>query len=129
MVMRPACRWGHTTKDGIVPHVPTQVCSSPDPDSRLDRTGWLSWNPGSGGAGPLTGHVAAPAPVASRRLPQLCLEILSYLPADTAKAEMISHTLNAGYPSHGYTITLRKACKIDLNVGTLPDAQNRLCSN
>jgi hypothetical protein len=56
---------------------------------------------------------------------RLCLEILGYHMADTAKAERISHTLNAGYPSHGYPITLHEAGKIGLNVEPLPEAQNR----
>jgi hypothetical protein len=56
---------------------------------------------------------------------RLCLEILSYHMADTAKAEAISHTLNAGYPTHGYPITLQEARKIGLDVEPLPDAQNR----
>jgi hypothetical protein len=56
---------------------------------------------------------------------RLCVEILSYHMADTAKAEIISHTLNGGYPSHGYPITLHEAGKIGLDVEPLPVAQNR----
>ncbi len=56
---------------------------------------------------------------------RLCREILSYHMDDTAKAESISHTLNAGYPTHGYPITLLEARKIGLPAEPLPDAQNR----
>jgi hypothetical protein len=56
---------------------------------------------------------------------RLCREILGYHMTDTAKAETISHTLNADYPTHGYPITLNEARKIGLNAEPLPDAQNR----
>jgi hypothetical protein len=56
---------------------------------------------------------------------RLCIEILGYHMLDLSKAEAISNTLNAGYPSHGYPITLREAGRIGLNVEPLPDAVNR----
>lgn len=56
---------------------------------------------------------------------RLCVEILSYHMEDSAKAEAISTTLNAGYPSHSYPITLREALRIGLNAEPLPDALNR----
>ena len=56
---------------------------------------------------------------------RLCLEILSYHMGNTAKAEVISHTLNADYPTHGYPITLHEACKIGLDAEPLLDAENR----
>ncbi|MFL5251871.1 MAG: SDH family Clp fold serine proteinase [Rhodopila sp.] len=55
---------------------------------------------------------------------RLCIEILGYHMSDTAKAEAISHTLNAGYPSHSYPITLREAGRIGLNVESLPEVVN-----
>jgi hypothetical protein len=55
---------------------------------------------------------------------RLCLEILSYHMDDASRAEAISHTLNAGYPTHGYPITLHEACKIGLDAEPLPGAQN-----
>jgi len=56
---------------------------------------------------------------------RLCIEILGYHMIDSAKAETISNTLNAGYPSHSYPITLREASRIGLNVEPLPGAVNR----
>ncbi|PPQ40831.1 SDH family Clp fold serine proteinase [Rhodopila globiformis] len=56
---------------------------------------------------------------------RLCIEILGYHMADPAKAEAISNTLNSGYPSHSYPITLREACRIGLNAEPLPVAVNR----
>jgi hypothetical protein len=44
---------------------------------------------------------------------------------DTATADAISDTLNSGYPSHSYPITLREAQRIGLNAQPLPDALNR----
>ena len=41
------------------------------------------------------------------------------------KAKSISDTLNSGYPSHSYPITLREAQRIGLNADPLPDALNR----
>jgi len=56
---------------------------------------------------------------------RLCIEILGYHMSDLSKAETISNTLNAGYPSHSYPITLREAGRIGLKVEPLPDAVNR----
>jgi hypothetical protein len=56
---------------------------------------------------------------------RLCIEILSYHMTDAAKAEQISDTLNSGYPSHSYPITLREAQRIGLNVEALPAELNR----
>lgn len=56
---------------------------------------------------------------------RLCIEILSYHMTDATKAEKISDTLNSGYPSHSYPITLREAGRIGLNVEPLPDVLNR----
>jgi hypothetical protein len=56
---------------------------------------------------------------------RLCIEILGYHMTDADRAEAISNTLNAGYPSHSYPITLREASRIGLNVEPLPAALNR----
>jgi hypothetical protein len=56
---------------------------------------------------------------------RLCIEILGYHMTDAAKAQEISDTLNAGYPSHSYPITLREARRIGLNAEPLSDALNR----
>lgn len=52
----------------------------------------------------------------------LCKEILSYHMKDLNKANEISETLNAKYPSHGYPILLGEAKKLGLNVKKM-DAQ------
>jgi Serine dehydrogenase proteinase len=57
---------------------------------------------------------------------KLCVEILSYHLKDTRKAKKISDTLNSGYPSHSYPITLREACRIGLNVEPLNEDINGL---
>jgi hypothetical protein len=56
---------------------------------------------------------------------RLCIEILGYHLTDPAKAEAISDTLNAGYPSHSYPITLREARRIGLNAEPLAADLNR----
>lgn len=56
---------------------------------------------------------------------RLCIEILGYHMPDMAKAETISDTLNSGYPSHSYPITLREARRIGLNAEPLPELLNR----
>ena len=56
---------------------------------------------------------------------RLCIEILGYHMTDPAKAQAISDTLNAGYPSHSYPITLREARRIGLNAEPLADDLNR----
>jgi hypothetical protein len=57
---------------------------------------------------------------------KLCLEILSYHMEDFEKAEAISETLNSGYPSHSYPITLREAQRIGLHTEAMPDAISHL---
>jgi hypothetical protein len=57
---------------------------------------------------------------------KLCLEILSYHMEDSEKAEEISNTLNSGYPSHSYPITLREAQRIGLHVEPMEDAVSHL---
>lgn len=57
---------------------------------------------------------------------KLCVEILSYHLKDTRKARKISDTLNSGYPSHSYPITLREARRIGLNVEPLNEDINGL---
>jgi hypothetical protein len=57
---------------------------------------------------------------------RLCADILSYHLEDRGKAEEISNTLNAGYPSHSYPITIREARRIGLNVGPLKEGLNNL---
>jgi len=57
---------------------------------------------------------------------KLCEEILSYHLKDKQKAKGISHTLNSGYPSHSYPITLREARRIGLNVEPLSEETNQL---
>jgi len=52
---------------------------------------------------------------------KLCLEILGYHMQDLAKAEQISNTLNSGYPSHSYPITLREAQRIGLHAEAMED--------
>src|SRR4051812_121264 len=55
---------------------------------------------------------------------RLCKEILSYHLKDERRAKRISDTLNSGYPSHGYPITLREARRIGLNVQPLSEEIN-----
>ena len=57
---------------------------------------------------------------------KLCIEILSYHMKDPRKAAKISNTLNSGYPSHSYPITLREARRIGLKVEPLDEDVNRL---
>jgi hypothetical protein len=57
---------------------------------------------------------------------KLCVEILSYHLRDTRKAAKISDTLNSGYPSHSYPITLREAKRIGLKAEPLDIGINRL---
>lgn len=57
---------------------------------------------------------------------RLCVDILSYHMKDAAKAEQISNTLNAAYPSHSYPILLREAHQIGLNASPLDDKINSL---
>ena len=57
---------------------------------------------------------------------KLCLEILSYHLKDSRRAEKISTTLNSGYPSHSYPITLKEAKRIGLNVEPLGEEVNHL---
>ena len=56
---------------------------------------------------------------------RLCIEILGYHMTDAAKAKAISDTLNSGYPSHSYPITLREARRIGLNAEALSEQLNR----
>jgi len=57
---------------------------------------------------------------------RICEEILSYHMEDLDRAREISNILNAGYPSHNYTITLREAKRIGLNVESMDDSVNAL---
>jgi hypothetical protein len=57
---------------------------------------------------------------------KLCLEILSYHLKDFKKAKKISDTLNSGYPSHSYPITLREARRIGLQAEPLKEDINQL---
>ena len=57
---------------------------------------------------------------------RICEEILSYHVTDMVKAREISNTLNSGYPSHGYPITLREAKRIGLNVEPMDDSVNSM---
>lgn len=57
---------------------------------------------------------------------QLTNDILSYHMTNPQKVKDISNTLNAGYPSHSYPITIREAQKIGLNVKELNDEVNDL---
>ncbi len=57
---------------------------------------------------------------------KLCTEILSYHMKDQRKAARISNTLNSGYPSHGYPITLREARRVGLNAKPLDEGINQL---
>jgi serine dehydrogenase proteinase len=57
---------------------------------------------------------------------KLCVEILSYHMKDLRKAKKISDTLNSGYPSHSYPITLREARRIGLHAEPLKDDVNQL---
>ncbi len=57
---------------------------------------------------------------------RICEEILSYHVDDLAKAKEISNTLNAGYPSHSYPITLREAKRIGLNVEPMGESVNAM---
>jgi hypothetical protein len=56
---------------------------------------------------------------------KLCVEILSYHLKDLKKAKKISDTLNSGYPSHSYPITLREARRIGLKAEHLGVEINR----
>jgi hypothetical protein len=57
---------------------------------------------------------------------KLCVEILSYHLKELKKAERISNTLNSGYPSHSYPITLREAQRIGLKAEPLNEDINQL---
>lgn len=57
---------------------------------------------------------------------QLTNDILSYHMTNPQKVKDISNTLNSGYPSHSYPITIREAQKIGLNVKELNDEVNDL---
>jgi hypothetical protein len=57
---------------------------------------------------------------------RICEEILAYHVTDMQKAREISNTLNSGYPSHSYPITLREAKRIGLNVEPMDDAVNAM---
>jgi len=57
---------------------------------------------------------------------KLCIEILSYHMKDVRKARRISNTLNEGYPSHSYPITLREAQRIGLKAEPLDEEINEL---
>jgi len=57
---------------------------------------------------------------------KLCVEILSYHTKDMRKAKKIADTLNSGYPSHSYPITLREARRIGLHAEPLKDDVNQL---
>jgi hypothetical protein len=59
---------------------------------------------------------------------RICEEILSYHIDDAAKAREISNTLNSGYPSHSYPITLREARRIGLNVEPMDDGVSAMLS-
>jgi hypothetical protein len=58
--------------------------------------------------------------------PNFALKILSYHLKDLKKAHKISDTLNSGYPSHSYPITLREAHRIGLKAEPLEIEINRL---
>jgi hypothetical protein len=55
---------------------------------------------------------------------RLCVDILTYHMKDRHKAENISNSLNSGYPSHSYPITIREAARLGLNVEPLDDQVN-----
>jgi hypothetical protein len=57
---------------------------------------------------------------------RICEEILSYHVKDLEKAREISNTLNSGYPSHTYPITLREAKRIGLNVEPMDESVNSM---
>ena len=57
---------------------------------------------------------------------RICEEILSYHIDDAEKARAISNTLNSGYPSHSYPITLREARRIGLNAEAMDEQVNSL---
>jgi len=57
---------------------------------------------------------------------RLCVEILAYHLRDQKKAQKISETLNAAYPSHTYPILEREARNIGLNVEAMPEPANKL---
>ncbi len=57
---------------------------------------------------------------------RLCVEILAYHLKNQEMAEQISNTLNSGYPSHSYPITLQEAHRIGLNAEPLNDRLNQL---
>lgn len=57
---------------------------------------------------------------------KLCTEILSYHMTDAEKVERISNTLNSGYPSHSYPITLREAQRIGLHAEAMEDEVSHL---
>jgi len=57
---------------------------------------------------------------------RICEEILSYHIEDMTKAKEISNTLNSGYPSHTYPITLREAKRIGLNAEPMNEDVNAM---
>jgi hypothetical protein len=57
---------------------------------------------------------------------RLCVEILGHHMHDLSRAEEIAATLNVGYPSHNYPITLAEAIRIGLRAEPLPQPLNRL---
>jgi hypothetical protein len=57
---------------------------------------------------------------------RLCVEILSHHMDDPTRAEEIATTLNVGYPSHNYPITLSEAVRIGLRAEPLTQQLNRL---
>jgi len=57
---------------------------------------------------------------------RICEEILSYHIEDMTKSREISNTLNSGYPSHTYPITLREAKRIGLNAEPMNEEMNAM---
>ncbi len=57
---------------------------------------------------------------------RICEEILSYHMKDPKRTREISNTLNSGYPSHSYPITLREAKRIGLKVAPMSERVNAL---
>jgi len=57
---------------------------------------------------------------------RICEEILSYHMKDPKRTREISNTLNSGYPSHSYPITLREAKRIGLKVAPMGERVNAL---
>lgn len=58
---------------------------------------------------------------------RLCEEIMSYHIKDDSLVKSIASELNSNYPSHGYPITLREACRIGLNAQEMDLKVNDLC--